>query len=56
MLGRLILENYIPLLSSGITSVDMDLKSIINLFIAPNGVGKSSILRELNFQPAENGN
>jgi len=56
MLGRLILENYIPLLSSGITSVDMDLQSMINLFIAPNGVGKSSILRELNFQPAENGN
>lgn len=56
MLGRLIIENYIPLLSSGITSVDMDLQSMINLFIAPNGVGKSSILRELNFQPPENGN
>lgn len=56
MLGRLILENYIPLLSSGITSVDMDLRSMINLIMGPNGVGKSKCLKELNFQPPENSN
>ena len=56
MLTRLILENYIPLLSSGITSIDLDLRSMINLIIAPNGIGKSNVLKEMNMLPAENGN
>lgn len=56
MLKRLILENYIPLLSSGITSIDLDIKGMVNLFIAPSGTGKSSILKELNMLPPENGN
>lgn len=56
MLARLILENYIPLLSSGITKIDLDTRSMINLIIAPNGVGKSNVLKEMNMLPAENGN
>ena len=56
MLERLILENYIPLLSSGITKIDLDTRSMINLIIAPNGVGKSNVLKEMNMLPAENGN
>lgn len=56
MLTKVILENYIPLLSSGITKVELNTKHMINLLIAPNGVGKSSVLRELNPWAAENGN
>jgi hypothetical protein len=56
MLVKLILENYIPLLSSGITKIELDTRSMINLFIAPNGVGKTSCLKELNPLPPENGN
>lgn len=56
MLEKVILENYVPLLSSGITKVELNTKHMINLLIAPNGVGKSSVLRELNPWAAENGN
>ena len=56
MLIKLILENYIPLLSSGITRVELDLAHMVNIFIAANGTGKSSILKELNPMPPENGN
>ena len=56
MLKKLILENYIPLLSSGITSVELDIKGMVNLFIAPSGTGKTSILKELHALPPENGN
>ena len=44
MLIKLILENYIPLLSSGITKVELDLKHMVNLFIAQNGTGKGQTL------------
>lgn len=56
MLKKLILENYIPLLSSGITSIELDIKGMVNLFIAPSGTGKTSILKELHALPPENGN
>lgn len=56
MLERLILENYVPLLSSNITKVDLDLKHLITLIMARNGTGKSAIMRELNPLPPENGN
>lgn len=56
MLEKIILENYVPLLSSDISKIELDTKHMINLFIAPNGVGKSSVLRELNPWAAENGN
>lgn len=54
MLTRLILENYIPLLSSGITTVELDTKHMINLFISLNGAGKTSILKEANPLVPEN--
>lgn len=56
MLERCILENYIPLLRSGIHKVELDTKHMVNLLISPSGVGKSSILKELNPLPPENGN
>lgn len=56
MLIKLILENYIPLLSSGITKVELDVEHMVNLFIAQNGTGKTSILKEMNPLPPENGN
>ena len=56
MLTKLYLENYIPLLSSGINKVEMDLQHMVNLFIAQNGVGKTSIMMEANPMPPENGN
>ena len=56
MLERLILENYVPLLSSNITKVDLDLKHLITLIMARNGTGKSAIMLELNPLPPENGN
>lgn len=56
MLNKLILENYIPLLSSGITKVELNVEHLVNLFIAQNGTGKTSILKEANELPPENGN
>lgn len=56
MLTKLILENYVPLMSSGISRVELDLAHMVNLFIAANGTGKSSILKELNPNPPENAN
>jgi len=56
MFIKLILEQYIPLLSSGFTKVELDIQHLINLFIAANGTGKTSILRELSPLPPENGN
>jgi hypothetical protein len=56
MLLKLILENYVPLLSSNIHKVELDTEHMINLFISLNGVGKSSILKEMNPLPPENGN
>lgn len=56
MLTKLILENYIPLLSSEITKVELDVAHMVNLFIAANGTGKTSILKEMNPLPPENGN
>lgn len=48
MLLRITLKNYIPLLSSGITSVDLDTNHQINMFISLNGAGKTACLREAN--------
>ncbi|TQH48083.1 hypothetical protein [Pseudomonas aeruginosa] len=56
ILTKLILENYIPLLSSGIKRVELDLNHLVNLLIAQNGVGKTSILREANPLAPENAN
>mgnify|MGYP001053170808 CR=1 FL=1 len=56
MLIKLILENYVPLLSSGITKVELNVEHMVNLFIAQNGTGKTSILKEMNPLPPENGN
>lgn len=56
MLLGCILENYIPLLRSGIHKVELDTKHMVNLLLGNNGVGKSSILKELNPLPPENGN
>lgn len=56
MLVKLILENYIPLLSSGIKKITLDTTEKVNLFISKNGSGKSSVLKELNPLPPENGN
>lgn len=56
MIIKLRLENYTPLYTSGITIVDLGLDSIVNLFIAQNGVGKTSIMKELNPLAPENAN
>lgn len=48
MLLRLILEDYIPLGTSGIHKVDLTTPHMINLFISKNGSGKTSILKEAN--------
>lgn len=56
MLLKLILEKYIPLLSSGIQRVELSTPHMINLFISRNGSGKTSILKELNPLPPENNN
>lgn len=56
MLECLILENYIPLLSSGIHRVELNPVQMVNLFVATNGTGKTSILKECNPCPPENGN
>lgn len=56
MLLKLILEKYIPLLSSGIQRVELSTPTMINLFISQNGSGKTSILKELNPMAPENGN
>jgi len=53
MLIKLILENYIPLQKNGITYVELDLAHMVNLFVAQNGVGKTSILKEVNQLPPE---
>jgi energy-coupling factor transporter ATP-binding protein EcfA2 len=53
MLTKLILENYIPLQKNGINYVELDLNAMVNLFIAQNGVGKTSILKEVNQLPPE---
>lgn len=55
MILKLILENYIPHISSGIHRVELDTNHFINLFISASGSGKSAILKELNPWPAENG-
>lgn len=56
MILKLILENYVPLASSGITRLELDTRSIINLLISVNGSGKTSILKELNPLPPDNAN
>lgn len=56
MLEKLILENYIPLLSSDIHKVELNTQHMVNLFISANGSGKTSILKEVNPNPPENSN
>lgn len=48
MLLRIVLKKYIPLLSSGISEVDLNTNHHINMFISLNGAGKSSVLKEAN--------
>lgn len=54
MFKKLILKNYIPLKNSDIKEIEIDLSGEINIIIGPNGVGKSSILREINELPPDN--
>ena len=54
MLVKLRLENYIPLMSSGIHKVELDLAHLVNLLISVNGAGKTSVLKEVNPMPPEN--
>lgn len=56
MIVKLVLKEYIPLLSKGVRSVTLDLPGIINILLGKNGHGKSAILNELNELPPENGN
>lgn len=56
MLLKLILENYIPLGTSGIQKVELSTAHMINLFISANGSGKTSILKEANPLPPEDCN
>lgn len=56
MIIKLILENYVPLASSGINRVELNLNQLVNLFIAQNGAGKTSIMKELNQLPPEKAN
>jgi hypothetical protein len=56
MLLELVLENYVPLLSSNIHKVELNTEHMINLLISQNGTGKTSILKEANPNPPENGN
>lgn len=55
MILELVLENYIPLQSSGIKKVSLSLGDVVNLLVSVNGAGKSSILKQMNALPAENG-
>lgn len=55
MLVKLILEQYVPLLSSGIEKVELSLSHMITLFISKNGAGKTAVLKEVNPFPPENG-
>lgn len=53
MLIKLIVENYIPLQKNGINYAELDFNHAVNLLIAPNGFGKSSLLKEVNQLPPE---
>lgn len=56
MIIKLVLENFITLLKNGITKFELNEINAVNIFISVNGSGKTSILKELNPLPAENGN
>lgn len=55
MIVKLILENYIPLLTSKVKKITITPDSLINLFISTNGSGKSAVLKQMNPLPPENG-
>lgn len=55
MIELLVLENYTPLLSSGVKKITIRPDKDINLLVSTNGTGKSSILKQLNPLPPENG-
>lgn len=56
MIIKLVLENFITLLKNGITKFELTEVNLVNILISVNGSGKTSILKELNPLPAENGN
>ena len=56
MYGRIILRDYKPALTKGVKKLDLDLKHKVNVIIGHNGVGKTSLLREVNPFPAESKN
>lgn len=56
MFKRLILKNFKPALTKKVKVIDLDLDHNVNVLIGPNGIGKSSILRECSVFPAENKN
>lgn len=56
MYRKLILKNYKPALTKKVKVIDLDLNSPVNVLIGPNGIGKSSLLRECSPFPAENKN
>lgn len=56
MILKLILENYVPLATSGINKIELDVNHIVNLLISVNGSGKTSILKEMNPLPPDNAN
>mgnify|MGYP000959189630 CR=1 FL=1 len=56
MIKVLILENYIPLLSSNINRIELNVNHNVNLLISVNGAGKTSVMKELNPLPPDNAN
>ncbi|EBV8434180.1 hypothetical protein AVA65_08010 [Salmonella enterica subsp. enterica serovar Minnesota] len=56
MILKLILEHYVPLATSGINKIELNVNHIVNLLISVNGSGKTSILKEMNPLPPDNGN
>ena len=56
MYRKIILKEYKPALTKGVKKLELDLSHKVNVIIGHNGVGKTSLLREVNVFPAENKN
>lgn len=56
MIKKLILRNYIPLLTKRVSYIELNFSEIINILIGKNGHGKTRILAELNLLPPDNKN
>ena len=54
MITKFILKNYIPLMTKGVSYVELTLKDVINILLGKNGHGKTRILAELNEFPPSN--